>query len=176
MVSIARDHQQVDVIGDSSYDFALDSSSKLDQLHALAAEPSGGGGKQQRPGLSRNLLKLGGGFAPAPGPAQQADPSRLGDITDIGGRHVQEGDAAAGGKVLGGHVKASLPGSLNHPDDGPHGRHHPTNRKETQSASVAATSTAGTLMAPRRVNSIMGSSSPRWRSTRRQSRVASEPT
>ncbi len=71
-----------------------------------------------------------------------------------------------------------------HPDllfrraNGSNGRtpHHRTNLSEAQSATVDATSTAGTLKAPRRRNSEVSSCSPRSRRVRRQSRVASEPT
>ena len=51
-------------------------------------------------------------------------------------------------------------------DNEPGGRwHHPTTRKEIQRATVAATSTGGTVRAPRRMNSERGNSSPRCRRT-----------
>ncbi len=56
------------------------------------------------------------------------------------------------------------------------GCNHPTNLSDTHKATVDATSTGATVTTPRRRNSEMGSSSPCWRKTRRQSRVASEPT
>jgi hypothetical protein len=69
-----------------------------------------------------------------------------------------------------------LPCPFDQPDDGLHWLNHPTNLSDAHKATVDASSTAGTVTTPRRRNSEVGSSSPRWRRTRRQSRVASEPT
>lgn len=176
VVTVARYHQQVDTFSDGADDFALDTSLTMDKLHVLTAETRRRRGEQLRGRLFRNGLELALGFAPEKRPPEQAGRNRVRRLGDIRWRDVKERDARAWGKALGGCVNAPLPRSFDDPEDDPHGNHHPTNRNESQRATVAAISTGGTVMAPRRINSRIGSSSPRWRRTRLQSRVASEPT
>lgn len=158
VVPIASGHQQVDVVGHRANDLTFHPSPAVDQLRVRTAEPRGTGGEQLGGRLVRNILELGGGFAPAESPPYQANRCRLGYLAHIGRRHVQQRDAGLGGKVLSGRIHAALPRSLDQPDDDPHGSHHPTNFNEIHSATVAAISTKGTVMTPRRMNSRMGSS------------------
>ena len=57
-------------------------------------------------------------------------------------------------------VNARFPRPFNYPNDCPHVTYVPTIRSASHSARVAATSTGGTVIAPRRMNSMAGKSTP----------------
>lgn len=110
-------------------------------------------------------------------PTEQSSGCRFGDLADIGGRDVEESGPRVRRKDLDGGVQTPFACPLDQSDNDAHrGRNHPTNLSDTHKAMVDACSTGGTVTTPRRRNSEVGSSSPRLRGTRRQSRVASEPT
>ena len=117
-----------------------------------------------------------GGLVPAERSSNPAGRRRPERLLHIGRRHVQERNAGIRGNDRSRRIDAGLPAPLDHPDTRTHGPHHSTSRSESQRAKVAARSTGGTVTAPRRRNSMAGRSAPRRRRTRRQSRVASEPT
>jgi hypothetical protein len=92
-VTVARYHQEVDVLSDGADNFALDPSLTLDKLHVLTAAPRRRGGEQLCGRLVRDVLELAGGFASSKRPPEQAARGRLGNLRDIGWRDVKERDA-----------------------------------------------------------------------------------
>jgi len=154
---------------------ALDLSSATEQLNILPAQPLSGGREQPGGCLLSYVVELLLRWASRKSPSKQPTGGRFGYLGDVGRRHVEERDPSVGRNARGRRVNASLPRSLDQPENDAHGLNHPTRRSESQRATVAAISTGGTLMTPRRMNSEMGSSSPRFLRTRRHRRVASEP-
>jgi hypothetical protein len=175
-VTVAGHNQEVDAVGDCFDNFALHPAPKMNKLRVLPSEPRCRGLQDLQGLLVRDLLKTADRPVRPKSPTEQSGGCRFGDLADIGGRDVQERDPRVGGNELDCCVEAPLPCSLDQPDDDPHRFNHPINLSDTHKAMVDATSTRGTVTTPRRRNSEVGSSSPRWCRTRRQSRVASEPT
>ncbi len=175
-ITISGHNQEIDVLGDDAEDFALHPSPTMNKLRVLTSEPPCRGFEDLQGLLIRHLVELADGAVRPKGPTEQSGACHVADLTDLGGRDVEERDLRAGGNDLSGGVETPLPCSLDQPDDGPHWLNHPTSFKDTHKATVEATSTGGTVTTPRRRNSEVDSSSPRCRRTRRQSRVASDPT
>jgi len=175
-IAIARHNQEVYPIGDCADDLALYPSPTMNKLRILPSEPLCRGLQDLRGLLVRDLLEMAGGPVRPRSPTEQSRGCGFCDLADVGGRDVEERDLRVAGEDLGCGVEAPLPCPLDQPDDRPHWLNHPTNLSDAHKATVDVSSTGGTVTTPRRRNSEVGRSSPRLRSTRRQSRVASEPT
>ncbi len=175
-VTVASHNQEVHALGDRADNFALNPSPKMKKLSVLPSEPRCRGAQDLQGLLVRDLFETADGPVRPRSPPEQSGGCSFCDLADFGGRDVKEHDARVGGDDLGGGVETTLPCPLDQPNDDPHRLNHPTNLSDTHKAMVDASSTGGTVTTPRRRNSEAGSSSPRLRSTRLQSRVASEPT
>ena len=175
-VTVASHNQEVDALGDCADNFAFDPSPKMKKLSVVPSELRCRGFQDLQGLLVRDLLKTADRPVRPKSPTEQSGGCPFGDLADIRRRDVEERDARVGGNDPNGGIEAPLPCALDQPDDNPHWLNHPTNLSDIHKATVDASSTGGTVTTPRRRNSEVGSSSPRWRSTRRQSRVASEPT
>ena len=175
-ITIAGHNQEVDALGDRADDFALNPSPKMKKLSVRPSKPHCRGLQDRRGLLVRDILEMASRPVHPKAPAEQSGSCSFGDLADVGGRDVEQRNLRVGGNDLSGGVEAALPRALDQPHNDPHSLNHPINLSDAHKATVDASSTGGTVTTPRRRNSEVGSSSPRCRSTRRQSRVASEPT
>ena len=175
-VTVVGHNQEVNALGDCSDDFALNPSPTMNKLSVLPSEPRCRGFQDLQGLLVRDLLEMADG--PVRAKARPSSPAVAASVTSPTSEGVTWRSVT---RVSGGRIWAA---ASRHPCHVPStnqmttltGCNHPTNLSDTHRARVDASSTGGTVTTPRRRNSEAGSSSPRLRSTRRQSRVASEPT
>src|SRR5580704_3470819 len=174
VVAVPGQHEQVGALG------------RRDDLALHAPTPFHGGaraaqGPRRGPEqfCGRRGAELGqprAGIAIPPWPAaEQAGVGAVRRGRNVSAGDVQQHDVRIVRRELAGRVDAGGPRALDDPGDHGH-RHPPITFRPAHSATVARTRPAGTVSRPSLVNSARsGSSWPCSRSTRRHSRVASEP-
>ena len=172
-VAVTRADEQVGVLCGVD-DLALDAAVAVAAGDLATVQPAGGGGEQVRGGVLGESLHLVAGVAPGPAASEQSGEGPVGGFGDIAAGDVQQRDAGISGGVGAGGVDGGLPGALGDPHEHGHAQ-PPIACSIAHSATVAATSVAGTVSRPSRVKSPRSASVSCSRRMRRHSRVASDP-
>ena len=123
MVAVAGHDEHIDAVGDRADHLAFDTTAPAHQLGVRMSEANRSGSKQLRRLVVRDVIVATVGFAPRKAAAEQSRGCCVGSLGDIRRRDMEKRESRIGGEVLDGRVDASLPRSLDHPDDDPHGRH-----------------------------------------------------
>ena len=95
-VTIARHHEEVDVLGEDGDDFALGPSPTVDELGVLAPEPFGRGDQELQSPVARAFLGAARGSVPRKTASQKPGGRRGSDFIDVGRLDVNQGDLHIG--------------------------------------------------------------------------------
>jgi hypothetical protein len=123
MITVARDHQDVDAVGDCLHHFAFDAPTPAERRRVWTAETSGCRGKQIRGFVAGDSVVRTGRSTSCAAATEQTDGRSVSRFGDIRRRDVQQcvlGFRRERGERR---VDTTLPRSFDDPDHDAHGHH-----------------------------------------------------